>query len=119
MKKISRLLFLLPILPYAASAQTLTAQSFIANFLTFTNTVLIPFLIAIAFLLFIINVIRFFVVQGGDEKSHENARSLATYGILAFVVLVVFWGVVNLLASSLGYAGKSAPVVDYVQKNSD
>ena len=36
-------------------------------------------------------------------------------GVAAFVIIIVFWGVVNLLASSLGFAGESAPTPDYME----
>jgi heme/copper-type cytochrome/quinol oxidase subunit 4 len=104
-------------LPFFVSAQGLSAQGFIASFLTFSSKVLIPFLLGIAFLFFVFNVIRFFVVGGGNEDSRENARNLATYGVLAFVIIVVFWGVVNLLSNSLGFGGANVPTPDYLQKN--
>jgi hypothetical protein len=112
--KIGSLLFVLPLF---ASAQALSAQSFIANFLVFSNTVLIPFLLGIAFLFFIFNVIRFFVAGGGNEDARTNAKNLAIYGVLAFVTMVVFWGIINLLAGSLGFAGKNVPTPDYLERN--
>lgn len=115
MKKYALLLSVL-VVPSLTFAQTLSAQSFIAKFLTFSNNVLIPFLIGIAFLLFIINVIRFFVVQGSNDKGKEAAKSLAIYSVLAFVVILVFWGVVNLFADSIGLSGKDAPTPDYLEK---
>ncbi len=117
MKKILYVLALFPILPTIVLAQTLSAQSFIAKFVAFANKTLIPFLLGVAFLFFIINAIRFFVIQGGEEAGHEKAKNLALYSVLAFVVLIVFWGVVNLLAGSLGFNAESAPTPDYLQKN--
>lgn len=108
---------LLLALPFLASAQGLSAQGFIASFLIFANTVLIPFLLGIAFLFFIFNVIRFFVAGGGNEDDRTKAKDLAIYGVLAFVIMVVFWGIVNLLAGSLGFAGKNVPTPDYLEKN--
>lgn len=116
MKKISPTIFLL-VAPFFVSAQALSAQGMLTSFLTFSNRVLIPFALAIAFLLFLINVMRFFVIHGADEKGHENARNLALYSVLAFVVLIIFWGVVNLLAGSLPFSGKTAPTPDYLERN--
>ncbi len=119
MKKILYIVSLFPILPSIALAQTLSAQGLIGKFLTFSNTVLIPFALGVAFLFFLINVIRFFVIQGAEEDGRKNAKNLALYSILAFVVLIVFWGVVNLLAGSVGLSGTSAPTPDYLEKNGD
>lgn len=117
MKKFLYIISLFPILPTVALAQTLSAQGFIKGFLAFSNKTLIPALIGIAFLLFVINVIRFFVIQGGEEDGRKNAKNLAVYSVLAFVILIVFWGVVNLLAGSLGFNTATSPTPDYLQKN--
>lgn len=117
MKKVLVFVSLFPILPTIALAQTLSAQGFIAGFLLYTNKVFIPSLIGIAFLLFVINVIRFFVIQGGEEEGRKNAKNLAVYSVLAFVVLIVFWGVVNLFANSLGFNKTNSPTPDYLKIN--
>jgi hypothetical protein len=117
MKKILYFLSVFPILPTIAFAHTLSAQSLITKFLTFSNRVLIPFALALAFLFFLINVIRFFVINGAEEDGRKNAKNLALYSVLAFVVLIVFWGIINLLAGSTTLNGKTAPTPDYVQKN--
>ena len=115
MKRIFSYTSALLLLPFFAHAQSL--QVFFTNLITFINRVIIPFIVGIAFLFFIINVIRYFVIGAGNEESREKARSLAIYGVFAFVLIVVFWGIVNLLSSSIGLDGKTAPTVDYVQIN--
>jgi hypothetical protein len=117
MKKILYILAMFPILPSIALAQTLSAQALLGKFLAFSNSTLIPFALGIAFLLFLINAIRFFVIQGAEEDGRKNAKNLAIYSVLAFVTLIIFWGVVNLLAGSLGLRGQSAPTPDYVKMN--
>lgn len=117
MKKVLVFISLFPILPSIALAQTLSAQGLIGKFLAFSNKVLIPFALGVAFLFFLINVIRFFVIQGSEEDGRKNAKNLAIYGVLGFVILVVFWGIVNLLAGSIGLNAETAPTPDYLQKN--
>ena len=75
-------------------------QTFIINFTSFLNLV-VQFLLGLAFVLFVINAIRFFVFQGNNEDGRDKAKNLALYSVAAFVLIVVFWGVVNLLVSSL------------------
>lgn len=117
MKRIFSYTSALLLLPFFAHAQSL--QLFFTNLLTFINRAIIPFIVGIAFLFFIINVIRYFVIGAGNEDSREKARSLAIYGVFAFVFIIVFWGVVNLFASSIGLDGKNAPTPDYVQLNGE
>jgi len=78
--------------------------SYVTDLVAFANNYIIPFIMGIAFLFFIINVIRFFVIGGSNNDSREKARALALYSILAFVFLLVFWGIVNMLSQSIGIA---------------
>ena len=95
-------------------------QNFFKNLLTFINDKFIPFLIGLAFLFFIINAIRYFVIGGAEEEGRENAKNLALYSVFAFITIVIFWGVINMLTSSLTSLGinKNVPTPDYIEKNS-
>ena len=72
------------------------------NSLIIINNILIPFLFGMAFLVFVFNAIRFFVAQSNNQDGREKARNLITYSLLAFVFLIVFWGIINVLVQSLG-----------------
>jgi succinate dehydrogenase/fumarate reductase cytochrome b subunit len=103
------------VIPAYAHAQGL--QSFLLNFTTFIGGVLIPFLFGIAFLFFVINAVRFFVLQSSNEDGREKARELVTFSILAFVFLIIFWGILNLIAFGIGLGGETQPQSDYIQQN--
>lgn len=107
----SAALFLLPMM---ASAQIATAaggggqfQLLLKNILDFTNTVLIPFIIGIGFLVFVWGMFQFFIAGGANDEAKEKGKSLMIYATLGFVLIIVFWGVVNLLTTSTGLEGKS------------
>jgi len=100
--------------PFIMHAQSL--QSMIPNVLTFLSSVVVPFLIGIAFLFFVANVIRYFVIESTAEDGRKKAKALAIYGVAAFVIIVIFWGVVNMLVSSTGLDGVTQPKQDYVNK---
>lgn len=70
------------------------------NILDFINGTLVPLVFAIAFLVFIWGVARYFIFSQGDEGAKEQARSLMIYGIIGFFVMVAIWGIVNLLVSA-------------------
>jgi succinate dehydrogenase/fumarate reductase cytochrome b subunit len=106
-------LLLLPAVTFAQSGNG-SLQGLLTGILGFINAVLIPFVLGIAFLIFLINAVRFFVIGGNNTESQENARSLALYGVGAFVLILSLWGMVNFLADGFGFNNEEAPTADYV-----
>lgn len=74
----------------------------LGNILTFTNGVLIPFIIGIGFLVFVWGMFQFFIAGGSNDEAKEKGKSLMVYATLGFVLIIVFWGVVNFLVSTTG-----------------
>lgn len=101
-------------LPLVAAAQTF--QVFLVNLATFLSDIVIPFLIGIAFFIFAYNAVRFFVIGGANPEAQDKAKSLALYGILAFVLIITFWGIINMLTSSIGLDGCDQLHSDYVTR---
>lgn len=75
------------------------------NIVIFINDSLIPFILALAFLMFVWGVVRYFIIGAASEESREAGKSLMIYSIAGFVIILIFWGVVNLLAESTGLTG--------------
>ncbi len=75
---------------------------------------LIPFFIGIAFLAFIIGLIRFVIVGAHDEEKRAQGKGLMIWSVIAFVVIVSLFGLVNLLANVFGVdnAANSDTIVD-------
>ncbi len=82
-------------------------ETLLLNILTFTNTVLIPFIIGIGFLVFVWGMFQFFIFGGSNDEAKEKGKSLMIYATLGFVIIIVFWGVVNLLVGTLGIGGEA------------
>ncbi len=96
-------------LPSLASAQLANSggnagqfETLLINILNFTNTILIPFIIAIGFLVFVWGMFQYFIAGGANDEKKEAGKSLMIYATLGFVLIIVFWGVVNLLTQSTG-----------------
>jgi Type IV secretion system pilin len=101
----SAALFLLPFMASAQIADSADGGAFqvlLVNILTFANTVLIPFIIGIGFLVFVWGMFQFFIAGGSNDESKEKGKSLMIYATLGFVLIIVFWGIVNLLSTSTG-----------------
>jgi hypothetical protein len=89
-------------------------QTFLANILIFLNGTLVPFLLAVASLIFIWNAVHYFILEGENEESQTKAKSLAFWGIGAFVVIVSLWGIVNMVVNGLGFARPVSITPDYM-----
>lgn len=87
----------------------------LANILVFTNGVLIPFIIGIGFLVFVWGMFQYFIAGGSNDEAKEKGKSLMIYATLGFVLIIVFWGIINLLATSTGLdEGLDASIVPVV-----
>lgn len=98
-------LFALPVVAGAQIADSADLGDFgnlLENILTVTNTLLIPFIIGIGFLFFVWGMFLYFIKGGSDEDAQGKGKSLMIYATLGFVLIIVFWGIVNLVASSTG-----------------
>ena len=115
MYKVTLFSLLVLFVPFVTHAQGI--KEFVLNFVIFLINTVFPFLLGLAFLFFVFNVIRFFVLGATSEEGREKARKLLIFSVLAFVLLLSFWGIVVLLASSFGLAGCPAPTSDYVSRD--
>lgn len=75
------------------------------NLSNFFVNVLVPFFLAVAFLMFVWGVIRYFVIGGANDDAKSKGKSLMVYAIAAFVLILIFWGIVNILTKSSGLQG--------------
>lgn len=98
--------------PAVALAQNL--QGMASTTLGFIDGTIIPFLLGIGFLFFMVNVIRYFVFGSAEQDGREKAKQLAIYSVVGFVTIVVFWGIINLLTSSIGLDCTEQPAADYI-----
>ncbi len=103
--------FSILLLPFAASAQFDPSGGefgeLLTNILIFTNNVLIPFIIGIGFLSFVWGMFKYFILGGADEEKKEQGKSLMVWATVGFVVIIIFFGVVNLLTQSSGLQGET------------
>jgi hypothetical protein len=66
------------------------------------NTIVVPVIFALAFLVFIWGVVNYFFFSEADESKLAAGRQFILWGIIGMVVLFSVWGLVNLLLSTLG-----------------
>lgn len=88
----------------------MSLQEFLADAIMFINDAVLPFILALAFVIFLFNVARYFIIQ---EEKRDEAKRTALWGILAFVVIASIWGITNLFVYNLDLHGDVAPCPDY------
>ena len=86
------------LLPLVASAQASDTSSFVNVIIGIINGVLVPLILAIAFIVFIWGVFRFFIAS--NEETKEKGKDLMVFGLIGFVVIISIWGIVNLLVNT-------------------
>lgn len=77
-------------------------NTFLSGATDFIDSILIPLLLAIAFLLFVVGVAQFFFITDDSGDSKKKGKTLMIWGVLAFVVIVSIWGIVILISNGLG-----------------
>jgi hypothetical protein len=103
---------LLPFIPSIVLAQA-TLNTYIIEFGLFLNRFVVPMILALAFLFFVYNAVRFFVIGGASSESQEKAKTLALWGVLAFVFILSIWGLTNVLVAAFGVGGNQKICPDY------
>ena len=108
---------LLVLLPQTSFAQLVGGsdagplQDMLLNIMVFIDDTLIPFIIALGFLAFVWGMFKYFILGGADEEKRAQGRSLMIYAVIGFVAIIIFFGVINMIASSLGLEGEN---IDYL-----
>ena len=104
---ISGAIYLLPVVAFAQNnpGNFFSLMIFGDNITTFINSTLVPLIFALAFLLFLWGVFKYFFWGGGDETKREEGRQLMLWAIIGFLLMVSIWGIVNILSSGLGFSG--------------
>ncbi len=68
-----------------------------SSILTLINGIIIPVLIAIAFLVFLWGVAKAYIIKGASETERATGHKIILWGIIAFVVIFAFWGILNIV----------------------
>jgi hypothetical protein len=75
------------------------------------NDVLVPVIFALAFIVFLYGVAKAYIFSSGSEDAVSQGHRLILWGIIGFVVMISLWGLVNVVASTFGLGGGSAPLL--------
>lgn len=90
--------FALPLLAFAQVSSIYDLGTLIINII---NTVLVPVLFAIAFIIFLWGVFQYFILGGADEEKRATGQALMLWGIIGFFIMVSIWGLVHILTGTV------------------
>ncbi len=113
MKTLLTLALLIAVTPAVASAQLLNGgdggeiDAFSLYILGFIQEVLIPFILSIGFLVFVWGMFQYFIRGGANDEAKESGKSLIMYAVAGFVVILAFWGIVNIFANGIGLSDQN------------
>lgn len=96
------------ILPVVASAQIASGDlggvgNLMDSLIDITQNIIIPFVLFLGFVVFVWGMFKYFIVGATDEEARGNGKNLIIYSIVGFVMIFIFWGIINLVATSTGF----------------
>lgn len=110
MKKLAILLPVLVFAPVLAFAQDFSqVNDFFAAIWGLITNILIPLVFALAVLGFLWGLFKTFILGGTDEGKREEGKKLMLWSIIAFVVMVALWGIVEIVMNVIGIDSQIVP----------
>jgi heme/copper-type cytochrome/quinol oxidase subunit 2 len=96
---------------YAQTAgNTNTVDGLAAWIANFVNNTLVYIIFALAFAFFLFGIFKYFFGSGAKaEENRKEGRQFIMWGIIAFVVMICVWGIVNLFVNTFGFTNKNRP----------
>lgn len=101
---IASVTLLTPTLTFAQPAANFGGiGSTINTVIGFLNGTLVPLVFALSFFMFLWGMFTYFFLSKASEEGRDNGKQLMIWGVVAFVMMVSIWGLVNVVAQGLGF----------------
>lgn len=113
--KIISVLLSMPLFVFAANTFPSDVTGIINMFIGIGLRV-VPFLGAVAFLVFIWGIAKF-IKSAGSEKEVKDSKNLLIWGVVGIFVLVTIWGIVFFLQKEFGFNTGSTPIIPQIKFN--
>lgn len=73
------------------------------------NFILLPVLVAVAFITFLLGVYKYFILGADSDTERATGRQFVLWGIIGFVIIFTIWSLVNLVRITLSLPSGKAP----------
>ena len=70
---------------------------------------LVPIVFAIAFIVFIWGVFRYFIQGAASEEQRDTGKQFVVWSLVGFFLMLSLWGIVNLLTNTLSFDNNTRP----------
>ena len=87
---------------------TSALSPYTTGIISIINSLLVPLLFAIAFIVFLYGVAKTYILSRGESKEVEEGHKLILWGIIGFVVMISVWALVNLVSSTFRLSNSGA-----------
>lgn len=90
----------LPLAPTLAATPLTFKQIVNDHIVTFVDTAIVPLLYILAFLFFLVGIVRYFFTGGAENR--EVGRTYVIWSLIGMVIIFSVWSIVHLLLSAIG-----------------
>ena len=82
-------------------------RSYSEDLINIINSILVPLLMAVAFIFFLWGVFKYFILGSENEEERKTGRQFVLWGVIGFAIILSVWGLVAILLDtfSLGAGG--------------
>ncbi len=93
----------------SGALNTAPIENLSSSLIGILNTVVVPVVFAIAFIVFIWGVFQAFILNGANEEKRKEGAKFVLWSVIGFAVMISIWGIVNLFSSVLGNLDNNRP----------
>lgn len=94
------------------SINTQPISNFSNSLIGLLNTVVVPLVFAVAFLVFIWGVYNYFILGGANAEKRAEGSKFVLSALVGFVLMISIWGIVQLLLGTFpGLKDQSRPAL--------
>src|SRR5947209_5436107 len=83
----------------------------VQSLITFINAVAVPLVFAVAFIVFLFGVFRYFIAGGANPEKRKEGTQLIMYSVIGFAVMISVWGLVNLVVGTFSFTSTTRPAL--------
>jgi len=94
-----------------AAVNVTLLQDYSDNILDVINSVLLPLLLGVAFIVFLWGVYKYYIYGAADEASRTEGHQWVLWGLIGFAIIFSFWGLVNMATDTLNLTNDNVPEV--------